>query len=329
MTANPITTDVDFDTDGVQHGALKLPHSSEQAAWGAVLTPVTVIRNGPGPTALLTGANHGDEYEGPIALMNLARNLAAGDIHGRVIIIPMMNQPAFAAGRRTSPLDGGNMNRVFPGRPDGTPTEKVADYFQTTLLPLADVVLDIHSGGRTLEFVPFAAAHILDDAEHQSRCHAAMEAFNGPYGLLMRELDSTGMYDGAAEAMGKTFVTTELGGGGTATAATVGIAEKGIANLLRHAGIIDGAPEMSESLSLTMPDAGCFITGTTSGLVEYRVGLGAPVRAGDIIARVHDPEAVGAPPRTYAAAIDGILIGRHFSGLTRPGDNLAVIAVPI
>ena len=62
---------------------------------------------------------------------------------------------------RTSPIDRGNLNRSFPGRPDGTVTEKIADYFQRVLLPLADVVLDFHSGGKTLDFLPFCAAHIL------------------------------------------------------------------------------------------------------------------------------------------------------------------------
>ena len=81
------------------------------------------------------------------------------------------------------------MNRVFPGRPDGTVTEKIADYFQRTLLPLSDYVLDMHSGGKTLDFVPFACAHVLDDKAQQERCVAAMDAFNAPYSLMLLELD--------------------------------------------------------------------------------------------------------------------------------------------
>ena len=65
----------DFERDGVQHGFLKLPHSRDESAWGAVMIPITQISNGSGPTALLTGANHGDEYEGPIALFDLANTL--------------------------------------------------------------------------------------------------------------------------------------------------------------------------------------------------------------------------------------------------------------
>src|SRR3546814_14498100 len=102
--------------------------------------PITVIRNGDGPTALFTGGNHGDEYEGPIAILDLARSLEPAEIGGRVILLPMMNFPAVRSGRRTSPIDSGNLNRLFPGKPDGTITQKIADYVTTALLPLADVV---------------------------------------------------------------------------------------------------------------------------------------------------------------------------------------------
>ena len=115
----------------------------------------------------MTGANHGDEYEGPIALLKLANSLEPSKVSGRVIIVPAMNYPAFRAGTRTSPIDAGNLNRIFPGRPDGSVTEKIADYFQRFLLPLADIVLDYHSGGRTLDFLPFAAAHELPDKEQE------------------------------------------------------------------------------------------------------------------------------------------------------------------
>src|SRR5882757_4960270 len=171
---SPVTSTVDFAGNGVQHGHLRLPYSRDDSAWGSVMIPITVIKRGDGPTALLTGANHGDEYEGPIALFDLARNLRAEEVSGRVIILPAMNYPAFRVGTRTSPIDKGNMNRIFPGRADGTVTEKIADYIQRHLLPMADLVVDIHSGGKTLEFVPFAAAHLLADEAQQARCVAAM-----------------------------------------------------------------------------------------------------------------------------------------------------------
>jgi N2-acetyl-L-2,4-diaminobutanoate deacetylase len=329
MQTNPITPTIDLEAPGLRHGHLKLPHSHDGSAWGAVMIPITVVVGGPGPTALLTGGNHGDEYEGPVALLELSGTLRPEDVSGRVIIVPMMNHPAFLAAKRTSPIDGGNMNRAFPGAPDGGVTAKIADYFQRTLLPMADVVLDIHSGGKTLDFIPFAAAHMLEDAKLQARCVAAMRAFNAPYSVMLKELDSVGMYDTAAEAMGRVFISTELGGGGSVTAASAATAKRGVRNLLQHTGILQGEPSIGDSVNLDTGARGCFITATSEGLLEMLVDLGDVVDKGQPIARVHDVRRSGTSPVVYCADISGILAGRHFPGLITMGDCLAVIGVPV
>ena len=329
MSQSPVLATVDFDAEGVQHGYLKVPYSGDDSGWGAVMIPLTVVKNDVGPTVIFTGANHGDEYEGPIALWWLSNELKSKDIRGRVIIVPAMNYPAFKAGKRTSSIDGGNMNRAFPGRPDGTITEIIADYFNRVLLPMADYVVDIHSGGKTLDFVPFACAHVLEDKHQQARCVAAMEAFNAPYSLMLLELDSAKMYDTAAEKMGKVFIGTELGGGGSASATTVAIAKRGILNLLKHAGILSGEPERGPSISLVTPDHRSFVTSEHSGLLEMCVDLGSDVKNGEVIALVHNIERTGTQPVEYKATIDGVLAGRHYPSLTQPGDNLAVIAIRV
>ena len=329
MSQSPVLATVDFDAEGVQHGYLKVPYSGDDSGWGAVMIPITVVKNDVGPTVILTGANHGDEYEGPIALWWLSNELKSKDIRGRVIIVPAMNYPAFKAGKRTSSIDGGNMNRAFPGRPDGTITEIIADYFNRVLLPMADYVVDLHSGGKTLDFVPFACAHLLEDKHQQARCIAAMEAFNAPYSLMLLELDPAKMYDTAAEKMGKVFIGTELGGGGSASATTVAIAKRGILNLLKHAGILSGEPERGPSISLVTPDHRSFVTSEHSGLLEMCVDLGSDVKNGEVIALVHDIERTGTQPVEYKATIDGVLAGRHYPSLTQPGDNLAVIAIRV
>ncbi|MBR8176809.1 N(2)-acetyl-L-2,4-diaminobutanoate deacetylase DoeB [Burkholderia ambifaria] len=330
MRASPITPTVDFDADGEQHGFLKLPYSRDDSAWGAIMIPVTVVKRGDGPTVLLTGGNHGDEYEGPVALSKLAGSLKAADVTGRVIVVPFMNYPAFRAGCRTSPIDSGNLNRSFPGRPDGTVTEKIADYFQRHLLPLATYVLDIHAGGRTLDFVPFAAIHVLDDRDQQARCDRAMRAFGAPYSMRMLELDSVGLFDSAAEAAGKVFVSTELGGGGSSTAASVAIAERGVRGFLAHAGVIangDGARTAPRTTTLLdMPDGSCFTTSEHRGLLEMCRDLGSEVDAGDVLARVHDIDRTGVAPVEYVARRRGLLAARHFPGIVQAGDTIAVVA---
>ena len=329
LPPSPIVATVDFAADGASHGFLRLPYSRDDSAWGSVMIPIAVIRNGHGPTALLTGGNHGDEYEGPIALLDLARTLDPATIAGTVIIVPALNYPAFRAGTRTSPIDRGNLNRSFPGAPDGTVTEKIADYVARTLLPMADIVLDFHSGGRTLDFVPFCAAHVLPDPAQEARGFAAVAAFGAPWSVRMLEIDSVGMFDTAAEAMGRTFVTTELGGGGTARAATVAIAKRGVRNVLAHAGILDAAPEPAPTTWLDMPSGDCFAFAEDDGVIEPMVDLGGPVAAGDVLARIHPATRTGLLPVEIRARLSGLLVARHFPGLVKAGDCAAVVAVPL
>ncbi|TPI35003.1 N-alpha-acetyl diaminobutyric acid deacetylase DoeB [Mesorhizobium sp. B3-2-1] len=329
LRPSPIAPTVDFDRDGVQHGFLRLPYSRDDSAWGSVMIPICVIRNGKGPAALLTGGNHGDEYEGPLALYELARTLDPSQVGGTVIIVPAMNYPAFRAGTRTSPIDKGNMNRSFPGRPDGTVTQKIADYFQRELLPRADIVFDFHSGGKTLDFVPFCAAHTLPDKALEKKAFAAVAAFSAPFSMRMTEIDAIGMYDTAAEVMGKVFVTTELGGGGTSRAETVRIAGRGILNVLRHAGIVAGAVETGKTQWLDMPSGDCFCFAEDDGMIETMVDLGEPVEEGAVLARIHSTGRTGVAPQEIRAKMSGMLTARHFPGLVKAGDCAAVVAVQV
>lgn len=329
LPPSPIVPTIDLTAPGASHGFLRLPYSRDDSAWGSVMIPIAVLRGGDGPTALLTGANHGDEYEGPIALFDLARSLDPATLTGAVVIVPALNLPAFRAGTRTSPIDRGNLNRSFPGSPTGTVTQKIADYVTRHLLPMADIVLDFHSGGRTLDFVPFAAAHILPDKLQEARAMAGVAVFGAPFSMQMLEIDAVGMLDTTAEELGKTFVTTELGGGGTARAETARTARQGALNLLRHAGILPGAPEPAPTQWLDMPSGDCFTFAEDDGLIEPLVDLGEPVASGQPVARIHRTTRTGLDPIELTATLGGILAARHFPGLVKQGDCAAVVAVPV
>ena len=112
------------------------------------------INNGEGPSVLLCGGIHGDEYEAQVVLRQLITRLEATAVSGRIFIVPSLNFPAAQNGKRLSPLDGQNMNRVFPGRSDGTPTERLAAFLTGTLFPLVDLLIDVHAGGRDVSVVP-------------------------------------------------------------------------------------------------------------------------------------------------------------------------------
>ena len=119
---------VDFDKPGKQIGFLMIPHSPHEDAWGVTQVPLAVIANGRGPTVIIEGGNHGDEYEGPITIGELIRDLDPDEVQGRLILMPANNVHAVRAGRRTSPVDGLNFNRSFPGDPRGSITEQIAAY---------------------------------------------------------------------------------------------------------------------------------------------------------------------------------------------------------
>lgn len=327
-----VTTNVDFEADGKQHGSFDVPYSRNDSAWGSLRVPITAIKNGSGPTLLFTAGNHGDEYEGQIALRNLARELEPGDIAGRVIIIPALNYPAVHAGTRVSPIDGVNMNRAFPGRRDGTISAMIAHFVQTRILPLADAVIDIHSGGKTMMLTPCGVIHELPDPGLMGRTLGALLAFDAPIGLVLLELDAEGMLDTAVEEAGKIFVGTELGGGGTATVETLAIAETGVRNLLCHFGLIDAAPARRTDRGLPptrlmhTPDGDCYVVSEEGGLYEILAELGSEVAAGDPIGRIHDLDRPERPPTVYRTKRAGTIICRHHPGLVQRGDALAVVA---
>src|SRR5262249_12641419 len=138
-----IIAEIDYEKDGKQVGWLGLPHSVTRSAYGKIMMPIAVIKNGKGPTVYFQAGNHGDEYEGQIPLVKLIRDLDPARIQGRVIVLPAANFPAAMAGTRVSPIDEGNLNRSFPGDPDGTVTEQIAYYIDSVLFPMADLFHDL------------------------------------------------------------------------------------------------------------------------------------------------------------------------------------------
>ena len=314
---------------GVRHGHLHLPPSRDDSAYGAIMIPISVVANGDGPTVLLTGGNHGDEYHGPLALTKLVHELDVAAVSGRVIVVPYMNLPAFRSASRNSPVDGANLNRVFPGSPTGTVTEKIADYLTRVLLPMADAVLDIHDGGKTLEFVPMAASHVMDDKAAEARNWQAALAFGAPFVTKLVELDMLGMWDAVVEDSGTPFLSTEISGGGTTRPASMAITERGVHNVLQHWGVLRGEAQPDPSTVLEIPETGAYVISEDEGLLEWLIELGDAVTTDMVIARIHPTVRLGDDPIEVRATLDGIVAMRHFPGLVKLGDAIAMQARPV
>jgi N-alpha-acetyl-L-2,4-diaminobutyrate deacetylase len=327
--SSKISTDIDFERDGKQVSFLKVPNSTNQSGWGSLLIPITVVKHGTGPTILFTGGNHGDEYEGPLALLKLSRELQPEQINGRVIIMPGLDYPALKAGTRLSPIDGKNMNRAFPGDRNGTITLMIAHYVYHMLLPLADVVVDIHSGGSSMIFESCSVMHQLDNPAQMEATLAAVKQFGAPIALILLELDTGGMLDSAVEEMGKIFISTELGGGAFVTPRTMRIADRGIRNLLKHFGVMEGkiAIPAEGTRLMEVPDDGGYTMALADGLYEPLVEVGEPVESGMALGRIYFPDSPEHELMTVTAKRSGLLITRAGRGWVRRGDTIGVLAI--
>lgn len=331
--SNQVWTTIDFDRTGFQSDFARVPWSSDSSAYGWIPVPMFCFNGGDGPTVLLTAGTHGDEYEGQILLRRLVQILAETKVRGRIVMLPALNRPAVLAGRRTSPLDGGNLNRLFPGKEDAGPSAMIAQYVTEVLFPLSDYAIDLHSGGSSLDYLPVAFAHRGRSAEQSRRLDRLLASFSAPNTLLTDGRGGGGettLY-ACASAHGVAAMTTELGGGAGLSCEGMAIGEAGLRRVLRDLGIAPGldAPSQEETRLMYMLPPTTTIFARTDGLFEPKVRVGQEVHAGEVAGYLHSFEDVTRAPVALHFETGGIVIFRRFPVLTAAGDALAGLALPV
>src|SRR4051794_16819167 len=276
--------------------------------------------------------NHGDEYPGQVAILKLARELEPGQVRGRLILIPALNIPASRAATRLSPLDGKNLNRSFPGRADGTVTEMVAHYLTTVLFPLADIVVDIHTGGRSVDFVPCAHMHLVPDLDQRRQMLEGTVAWNSDFAFLYTDIAGSGLLPVEAERQGKIVITTEMGGGEPVPASVHRLTQSGLRNVLVHFGLLEGRKESRAVRgkpptrwvqSLNRDD---YRFAPETGIYESIVDLAAEVKAGQTVGLVHFLERPDREPAEVIALSAGVLLASRGPSKVAQGDCVATIA---
>ena len=277
--------------------------------------------------ALLVGGVHGDEYEGPIVLGELIRALDPASIVGRLIVPPAINLPAVRTGRCTSPVDDLNLARALPGDPDGTPTRQIAHYVARELVPRADLVLDLHSGGTSLEIMTVALLRRHADPDLDARTEAAMRSFGAPLALAADPGGARTLI-AAAAAAGTVAFAVELGRAGTVSPAALAIARAGVAGVLAHAGIMSGEATPYAGPLWRIAAADGFVYAPSDGVFEPFHELGAEVAAGQGARRVHTLDRPAAPPTTVCFRAGGLMFARRAPGIVRHGNCVAVVAAP-
>lgn len=325
LAQTPIVTPINYERDGKQDGFLRLFNSTEKNGYGYIPIPVVCIRNGPGPTAILVGGNHGNEYEGIVGLMHLARQLEASQVRGRIIILPALNYPAVMSATRSSPLDGANLNRCFPGTALGGPTAIIAHYVSSVLLPLADVVVDLHAGGRSGHFVPCAIVQEGRSPEEVADLADLADAFGAPMSFVSKGKGRGGSLTLAGECLrqGVACLTAELGGGETVSRQGLDLAIEGVKRILAQLDILSQQDTMPASgTRWVTKDLDSRIHAHAAGIFEPCVGLGDSVHAGQVAGLIHFPDMPMAPPDEIRAPFQGRVLSLHIPALVARGDEL-------
>ena len=325
-----IFSEIDFKRDGKQVSYLNVPHSPHDDAWGVLPIPIAVIKNGVGPTVLLEGGNHGDEYEGPIILGRMIRELDPAAIQGRLIFIPAINTPAVLAGRRVSPIDGLNLNRTFPGDPQGSITQQITHYVHDVLMPMSDVFVDLHSGGSSLDIAPSCIVEPAPDIEHTQRNLAAARAFGAPLTVVLDNLGEPRTSMASAIRAGLVALGTELGRAGTVSIDSLEIGAQGVRSLLAHLGVMapaseGDAPRATRLVRVAGPDA--YVYAPAAGVFEPFHEKGAAVEAGQPAGLVHFLDDPAREPAVAHFRSSGHLYARRQPGRVERGNCVAVIVV--
>ena len=316
----PIAASIDLEAPGTRIGHLELAWSDDEHAYGVIPVPIAVIAGGSGPAVLVTAGVHGDEYEGQVLTRRLIAELTAAEVTGRIVFMPGVNWPAVRARRRVSPIDHRNMNRAFPGDAVSGPTAIIADFIERRLLPGMQYAIDLHSGGTQSVYTPCGYVYGMGERAFRERKLAAAHAFGAPRTAVVTSTSSAGSLSAACERRGVAMVSAELGGGAVLDRHALAIGWEGTLNLLRHAGVLAGAPRPTRTALLYTPNRASFVMATIDGLFEPAAGVGAEVDAGAAAGRIWPVDDLAREPVTLRFAAGGTVLARRTMPMVVRGD---------
>jgi len=308
-------------------GAVRPPEPAPGERWSGLLrphgeagpsVPCFVLRGrDDGPTVLVTAGVHGAEYASIAAAQRLAA-IEASALHGRLIVVPIVNVAAyFARSIYVTPVDGKNLNRVFPGDPDGTYSDVLA-HWVTGLMRGADAYLDLHGGDLVEALTPFAIHAAGTDATARRAADLA-DAFGLPYRI---EESGQGMTFSAAHALGIPAVLAEAGGQGLWPDASVSMLEAGALRVLGALDMGVSAPRAATRPAVVREFA--WSRSETEGCWYPAVQAGDRVRTGDRLGIVTD--LLGETRQEPRSTVDGTVMFSVTSLAINRGDPLVGLA---
>ncbi|MCV6796096.1 succinylglutamate desuccinylase/aspartoacylase family protein [Achromobacter ruhlandii] len=300
--------------------------ATNASAYRRVTIPVLRIEAGPGPAVALMAGVHGDEWEGQAAILQLWQLLPGVLQRGTVYLLPAANAEASLAGTRLSPSDGGNLNRAFLGAPARGYTESVAAALEARLLPRIQALVDVHSGGASLRYLPSSVITRYGDDPYDERLPALARAFGMPHCVFFRGGES-GSMPAAASRLGVLRLSAEIGGGGETTRALAERCRDGLLGCLAELGLLAAAtPRQPAPLLHDLDAPAATLRGREPGVFIPAVDLGQTVTAGQTIGQLIEPARPDLPARALASPQAGTVVCLRAIARSDDGDCLLQVA---
>jgi uncharacterized protein len=310
----------------VASGELKVPALGNEPGTTIPFTIVNGVR--PGPVLLLTAGVHGYEYPPILALQRLRKTLDPKELSGRVILIHVANMPSFL--KRTiyySPIDGKNLNRVFPGKADGTISERIADVLTRDVIRRATHVVDLHCGDGNESLRPYSYWITTGDRAVAEEGRLMALAF----GLDHIVIDRSRPTDPAASSYlsntgvtrGKPALTIESGSQGATDEESVARIERGVAGVMKHLKMIATGPDpVANPYWIGRNEV---ITSKATGLFYPAVQRGQTIAQGALIGRITN--FVGVTLQEIRAPFAGEMLYVVRTPPITKGEPVAMVAV--
>ena len=322
---------LDLNTPGRRDYLVGFEHPT---LWGHYQVPVTVWVGkdaAPGRGLLATGSTHGDEYEGPVALHHLLREIDLSDVRGRIVIVPTLNVSAFRTGTRDTPDDGVNLNRAFPGDPKGSLTYRFAHFVSARLFPHVHVVIDLHAGGKVARFAHCTSFHRVANAGQQKAMEETARGFGTPFVLYYQD-QTPGLLPSCAERLGKITIGGEFGWGQAVNLEGVSMARQGVLTAaIRHEQLAGAIPPhkhcpREQQMLTDASELSCFVSSPIEGHFEPLVKCGERVACGAPVGFVHDFNRIDEPPVEIRAPHEGYVLSQAWGAKVFGGQTVSVIA---
>lgn len=292
--------------------------------------PVTTIRGAePGPVLALIAGNHGYEYPPILALQQFRNRLDPRKLRGTVVLVHVANMPSFL-GRTIyfSPVDGKNLNRVYPGRSDGTVSERIAFAITNEVIEKSDYVLDLHCGDGNESLRPYVYQTVTGDEKMDSDIARLTRAFGIDHILIDRGRPTDparSLYcSTTAITRGKPAVTVESGFLGTSDPACVEIIVRGIEGVLFELNMLDSGPAPLATAIYLDPSE--VLASPETGILYPHVQRDQTVSKGAVLAHITD--FFGKQIAEVQAPFDGVVLYIVATPPITRGQPVACIGAP-